>query len=181
MNTCIWIHTEIPTELIDHSIEALKEQESNLESSQLGKTGRYDDHRTSEQLWVPAQIWISGWVKHYADLANENFKFDLNGIFQNVMQYTVYKEGGRFDWHVDGIEPSEDGDIRKLAFSIQLSDESEYEGGELEFLDGPEKFTAPKRKGTIIFFDPRITHRVRKVKSGTRRALVGWIGGPRWK
>lgn len=181
MNTCIWIHTEIPTELIDRSIETLKEQEFNLESSQIGKVGRYDDYRTSEQLWVPAQIWISGWVKHYADLANDNFKFDINGIFQNVMQYTVYKEGGRFDWHVDGTEPNENGDIRKLAFSVQLSDESEYEGGELEFLDGPEKFTAPKRKGTIIFFDPRITHRVRKVKSGTRRALVGWIGGPRWK
>lgn len=180
MNTCIWIHTEVPTELIDHTISDLKEQEPNLKASQIGD-GRYDEFRTSEQLWVPGQIWINGWIKHYADLANkENFQYNLDGIYENVIQYTVYKEGGRFNWHTDEQDPSAD-EIRKLAFSVQLSDESEYEGGELEFLDGPEKFTAPKRKGTIIFFDPRVTHRVRKIKSGTRRALVGWIGGPRWK
>ena len=38
-----------------------------------------------------------------------------------------------------------------------------------------------KEKGTIIIFDSRMRHRVRKVKSGTRKSIVGWVEGPRWK
>ena len=42
-------------------------------------------------------------------------------------------------------------------------------------------FYNPKQKGIIAFFDSRTPHRVRKVKSGMRKSLVGWVVGPRWK
>ena len=72
--------------------------------------------------------------------------------------------------------------IRKLSFSLQLSDIDDYEGGELQLMDSSGKMhQAPKQKGLITFFDSRLTHRVRKVKSGVRKSLVGWIIGPRWK
>ena len=83
--------------------------------------------------------------------------------------------------------------VRKLSFSIQLSDPEDYEGGELEFKVnkyGSEKrgdfaldetFFAPNKKGTIIIFDSRVKHRVCEVKSGVRKSLVGWVVGPRWK
>ena len=40
---------------------------------------------------------------------------------------------------------------------------------------------APKQRGTMIVFDSRVRHRVRKIKSGTRKSIVGWVVGPRWK
>jgi len=65
---------------------------------------------------------------------------------------------------------------------LQLSDEDDYEGGELQFMDDDDQlYTAPKKKGTIIIFDSRVKHRVRKIKNGTRKSLVGWVVGPRWK
>jgi len=72
--------------------------------------------------------------------------------------------------------------VRKLSFSLQLSDPEDYEGGELEFLDNQdEPFFAPKQKGTIVVFDSRVKHRVRKVTNGLRKSIVGWVVGPRWK
>ena len=44
-----------------------------------------------------------------------------------------------------------------------------------------ERYFAPKQKGTLIVFDSRTKHRVRTVKSGLRKSLVGWVVGPRWK
>jgi PKHD-type hydroxylase len=40
-------------------------------------------------------------------------------------------------------------------------------------------YFAPKQRGAIIFFDSRTPHRVRKIKSGMRKSLVGWVVGPR--
>ena len=42
-------------------------------------------------------------------------------------------------------------------------------------------FFAPKQRGTVIMFDSRTPHRVRKVKSGLRKSLVGWVCGPRFR
>ena len=33
----------------------------------------------------------------------------------------------------------------------------------------------------MILFDSRTKHRVLKVTKGTRRSIVGWVVGPRWK
>ena len=72
--------------------------------------------------------------------------------------------------------------VRKLSFSLQLSDPEDYRGGELEFIDNSNKpFLAPKQRGTMVVFDSRVKHRVRKVKSGLRKSIVGWVIGPRWK
>lgn len=178
MERAIWIHTDIPTQLVDSAISELKTKEEFLEES---KATESDTVRSSKQLWVPSFVWIGGFIKHYADLANTAFGYDLDGIHGDALQYTVYNEGDYFDWHYD--DPGEYGNhnIRKLSFTLQLSEESEYEGGDLEFDDLKENYTVPKQRGTIIFFDSRLKHRVTKVTSGTRRALVGWIGGPPWK
>ena len=82
--------------------------------------------------------------------------------------------------------------VRKLSFSLQLSSPDEYEGGELQLLrqgvshDASSKacaemITLSKQFGTLTVFDSRVAHRVRKVKSGKRKSLVGWVVGPRWK
>ena len=72
--------------------------------------------------------------------------------------------------------------VRKLSFSLQLSDPDDYEGGNVQFLDENGKsYFAPRQKGSIILFDSRTQHRVLKVTKGTRKSIVGWVVGPRWK
>jgi len=70
--------------------------------------------------------------------------------------------------------------------TCQLTDESEYVGGELEFQfrnkDDPTltvEATESKKKGTIIVFPSDTWHRVKPVTSGNRYSLVIWsLGKP---
>ena len=72
--------------------------------------------------------------------------------------------------------------VRKLSFTLQLSDPDDYEGGNIQFIDDENKsFMAPRQRGAMILFDSRTQHRVLKVKKGVRRSIVGWVLGPRWK
>ena len=72
--------------------------------------------------------------------------------------------------------------VRKLSFSLQLSDPDDYEGGNVQLLDESNRsYIAPRNRGTIILFDSRTQHRVLKVTKGVRRSIVGWVVGPRWK
>ena len=72
--------------------------------------------------------------------------------------------------------------VRKLSFSIQLSSPEDYEGGNLQLLDEADKVTfIPRQRGCIVLFDSLTQHRVLKVTKGTRKSIVGWVVGPRWK
>ena len=72
--------------------------------------------------------------------------------------------------------------IRKLSFSLQLSDPDDYEGGNVQLIDDSGKsYFAPRKRGSIILFDSRAQHRVLKVTKGVRKSIVGWVVGPRWK
>jgi len=111
----------------------------------------------------------------------ENFDYILK--FIEKLQFTEYNEGqqGFYSKHNDCGDNSRLEnfvDIRKLSFSIQLSNPEEYEGGELVIYQNNKEFVAPKTKGTIIFFQSNIFHEVKPVKKGTRYSLVSWIQGP---
>ena len=73
--------------------------------------------------------------------------------------------------------------VRKLSYTFQLSDPSEYEGGVLEFqnpMNTNEIQVIEKKQGLLTVFDSRVPHRVTEVTSGTRYSLVGWIKGGRF-
>ena len=109
----------------------------------------------------------------------EVYRFDLTG-FSEDFQYTVYEghEGGHYDWHVDqGLLQVN----RKLSFSLQLSDENAYQGCDLELFTSTEIQKAPRRRGTLIAFPAYALHRVTPVLSGTRKSLVIWTQGPRFR
>ena len=155
--------------------------------------------------------WISGFLWNYIMKANrENFLYDISHIQYGQIQCTRYKQGDYYNWHQDSglylhyrpikteqsVEGSLDNNdeflinsvkinceiIRKLSFSIQLSDPDDYEGGNLQLMDENNKsYIAPRQRGTIILFDSRTPHRVQKVRSGERKSIVGWVVGPRWK
>lgn len=109
--------------------------------------------------------------------------FDLQLKFLEDLQFSEYTEEkkGFYSKHRDcGAKNSLENyvDIRKLSFTIQLTDENEYEGGELIFYIDEKEKTAPKSKGTIIFFESDIIHEVKPVTKGVRHSLVSWVQGP---
>ena len=186
-NTAVWYHTKLPqnlTDIILNDINDLKTEEFLIDSK-VG-IGTVDVNiRNSKHSWISKNYWIAGFLWYYIMLANrENFLYDITE-YQVDMQYTKYEKGSYYTWHTDQdirtIYNSDD-EVRKLSFSLQLSDENEYTGGEIEFKDVMgNTFSAPKNRGCLIIFDSRTEHRVCTVKSGNRKSLVGWVKGPRWR
>jgi len=196
----VWYFTDIPNDVVNIIENDIKKYfDSSLENSKLHEGVLDTKRRKSKNTWIPTTHWASGFIWHYVMMANrENFLYDLRSIDAETLQYTVYEQGNFYDWHNDaGIQnlyvPS-NSDIsknfinencemvRKLSFSLQLSDPEDYDGGQLQLLDEEGKcYIAPKRKGSLILFDSRTGHRVRKVTRGVRKSIVGWVVGPRWK
>ena len=206
----IWYYTDLPNKIIEIIEEDLKDNfDPHLQDSRVGEGdyGTVDkDKRNARNAWVPSAHWIAGFVWHYVQRANrENFLYDLTNIDGESLQYTTYGEGEYYGWHSDqGVssyyKPISQGNrghgqelfqdfvninceqIRKLSFSLLLSDPDTYEWGNLQLLaeDG-KSYYAPRKRGTIILFDSRTQHRVKKVTKGIRKSLVGWVCGNRWK
>ena len=135
--------------------------------------------RRSKIFWLPKTDEFVEVYKILHELISrcnqEFYKFHLTEINEDI-QYTVYNsdDEGYYDWHLD-MDPSKA--KRKLSLVCQLSDPSEYEGGELQINTG-NVLTVEKEKGTVILFPSYLLHRVTPVTKGTRRSLVMWIEGP---
>ena len=70
---------------------------------------------------------------------------------------------------------------RKRSLVLQLSDPSDYEGGDLEFFVSAEPTPVERKKGLIVAFPSFVLHHVTPVTSGTRRTLVVWLSGPKFR
>jgi len=105
------------------------------------------------------------------------FKFDLDHI--ENMQFGIYESCNNsfYGKHRDDFTKVIGNSVRKLSFSIQLNEESSYDGGELLLYhtDRPEKIKREVGIGTI--FPSYTLHEVTPVISGTRYTLVGWCKG----
>ena len=184
--TC-WHMTNLPTEIVEIIEKDLQKHDKDAQDSEI-QSGVDKVIRNSKNLWIPTSHWIGGWLWYYIDRINrENFCYDITDIDNCSIQYTQYGPGQFYNWHQDadidsfykpqlipssGKNMSQDqvalnGEcIRKLSFALQLSDPDDYTGGEVQFLDNSGKtYFAPKQRGTIMVFDSRTKHRVRKVKS----------------
>ena len=68
---------------------------------------------------------------------------------------------------------------------LYLSDETLYEGGDLEFGitddSGEKNYTAPRTSGSIIIFPSFLSHRVTPITKGRRYSLITWMNGDTWK
>ena len=96
--------------------------------------------------------------------------------------------GVKYDWHVDQGSKMllKGGSIRKISMTLFMNNPDEYEGGEFDLeLFPPQKQpryeTFKLKKGSAIFFQSDVWHRVRPVSSGLRKSLVAWYSGPTFK
>ncbi|HVZ28375.1 MAG TPA: 2OG-Fe(II) oxygenase [Rhizomicrobium sp.] len=113
-------------------------------------------------------------------LNSQFYQYDLSAIVP--LQHVVYEgsDQGHLDWHIDYARESDQkgSEFRKLSLSIQLSDPSEYEGGELQAQVRGKIDVAPKTFGTVIAFSSFTLHRVTLVTAGVRKAIIVWVLGP---
>jgi PKHD-type hydroxylase len=181
-----WVSSGLPKEIVDIIEKEIKEtfnvSEDTLDYGVVGD-GVNLNTRKSKIQFISASTWIGAMCHYFVDIANkENFNYNINLFDSNQIQYTTYAEGEYYNWHTDSTKPDPNGITRKLSFIMQLSDPSEYEGGDVQILSSAnnELFVLPKERGVISVFDSSLKHRVLKIKSGHRKSLVGWISGPRF-
>jgi PKHD-type hydroxylase len=145
--------------------------------------------RDSNIVWLNEQ-WIYDEILPYINTANKNSGWNFEFSWSESCQFTKYKQDQYYDWHCDSWDrpygedfnnPNLRGKIRKLSVTCNLTDPSEYEGGELEFdyrnLD-PDKpanikiCEEIKPQGSIVVFPSHVWHRVKPVTKGTRYSIA---------
>ena len=138
--------------------------------------------RTSHISWIPFKKMLEMYtdIEKIMKTTNGNhFGFDGMTITEEA-QYTEYPEGGFYDWHVDNdVNMAHEPPVRKISMTCLLSNESEFEGGDLELMS--EGKIAKLKQGQAVFFASFIRHRVTPVIKGTRKSLVMWFGGTPFK
>ena len=176
----------------------------------MALTGGYEDKKLSKNEIKNMQrkrksnvtwfndSWIYKEIQPYVHQANKLANWNFQWDHSESCQFTKYKKNQYYDWHSDSWEKvynkpgTEDhGKIRKLSVTCQLTDGSEYKGGELEFdfrnyephmREEAKHLKQAKEilsKGSIIVFPSFVWHRVKPVTEGTRYSLVLWnLGYP---
>ena len=136
--------------------------------------------RDNKIAWFSEGSWIENLLLSYVFKTNtiNDWNFNLNQAEQ--VQFTKYQKDEFYTWHRDSNIES---DVqRKLSVTVQLSDYSDYEGGELILIDYfNRQCEIPKSKGAAVIFDARCPHKAFPVTKGERLVLVGWANGPKLK
>ena len=199
----LWYITNLPQELCASIENDLLSFDEEFKESIIDKNRIDKKIRNSKNTWIPTTHWSYGFIWAYLCRVNqEYFRYDITNIDEQSMQYTCYNEGDYYQWHTDdnyfshlatSDAISSRGQsfedylgfateyVRKISFSLLLSDVDDFEGGNFQLLSGNQTHFAPRKRGSLIIFDSRIPHRVLKVTKGERKSLVGWCIGPRWK
>ena len=158
---------------------------SPMKAEIAGRTENTDHLRITRVAWIehqrPEIRWLHTRLEEMVLRINAEFyRYDLYGL-NEAFQYTVYEgaEGGYYGWHVDMGEKRYE--PRKISLSLQLSDPSDYEGGDLVLGAGDASHQAEKSRGTLIAFPSYVLHRVVPVTSGVRKSLVIWVAGPEFR
>ena len=154
--------------------------------------------RDSNIVWLNDN-WIYKEIQPYIHEANKKAGWNFDWNFSEKIQFTKYKLNQYYDWHCDSFnkpydnphDPNINGKIRKLSVTCQLTDGSEYTGGELQFdcrdydphmRDEDRHVLTVKEilpKGSIVVFPSFVWHRVQPVTKGKRYSLVVWnLGYP---
>jgi len=161
-----------------------KSEEAKVGHKDGSKKGRHDiKTRITTVSWIPFKAMPDMYriIERTMKQVNGNH-FGFEGMtITELAQFTEYPKGGFYDWHIDAemncqYEPP----VRKISMTILLSPQTEFEGGDLEFMSEGNK-PPPLLQGQAIFFCSMIRHRVAKIKKGIRRSLVMWFGGPPFK
>jgi PKHD-type hydroxylase len=159
-----------------------KQAEQNAQIG-IGSNGSVNPNvRRSQVSWLtntPDTKWVFEKLAEVVSKMNaQHYRFDLTG-FGEPLQLTNYdqSENGMYEWHQDyGAGVS-----RKVSITVQLTDPSEYEGGNLQISTSGQPQNVRKQRGFIAIFPSYVLHQVTPVTQGSRQSLVAWVSGPPFK
>jgi len=201
-NYYYYFSSAVPPKLCDEIIKHALSKKDKVAKTMLYENKKltkkdYADlrkKRDSNIVWLN-DPWIYREICPYILMANEKAGWNFQWDSAEDFQFTKYKVNQYYDWHADGwnlpYPENHDykGKIRKLSLTLQLTDGSEYEGGELEFdfrdydphtRDESKHVRQAKEilpKGSIVVFPSFVWHRVKPVTKGVRYSLVIWTLG----
>jgi PKHD-type hydroxylase len=182
VETAAWWDGAFSNEELNWLQTKAKAADINAKVGGVGNDATNLSLRRSQVSWLennPNTKWVFEKLSDVVSKINaEHFHFDLTG-FGEALQLTNYdqSEHGMYGWHQDfgaGIS-------RKLSMTVQLTDPSEYEGGNLQMFTSNEPKSVPKRRGLIAVFPSFVLHQVTPVTQGSRQSLVAWVSGPPFK
>lgn len=96
--------------------------------------------------------------------------------------FSIMRYGKRdgYAMHTD-YDVKDEKDYRKISFIAQLSDSTDYKGGDvLLYIDGT-RFQLPRDRGAFVLFPSFVLHEVTSVTSGVRLSSVAWCSGRNWR
>ena len=192
-----WVFEKaIPENICDDIIKYGNSQ--TLQQGLVGDFEKYGEHseiRKSQVCFLDDR-WVLDEIIPYVNTANKNAGWNFDLDWCESIQYTNYESGEFYGWHSDDMtsaygekhHPNYKGKIRKLSVTINLTDPSEYVGGEFEMdlrnnTEGRNiiNIDQVKPKGSILVFPSFVTHQVTPVRKGKRTSLVLWNLGPPWR
>ena len=156
-----------------------------LDKAEIGgydKKNDYSHIRESKISWINLDedsSWLYDRIAYIVRCLNAKyFHYDITGFVEDF-QFTTYdgQTKSHYDWHVDTNQKT-GSSPRKLSLVLQLTDPSEYEGGELQISGGETPTVIKKELGFATVFPSFTMHRVTPVTKGIRKSLVVWISGP---
>ncbi len=172
-----------PSELGSKDIDRLLQAAQNrpVETGKVfSPTDALSEMRSCQVQWLP-ESWIQDLLWPYVENAATH-AFDVSVHNRAEVQLATYsaQHGDHYDWHQDVYWNDQSDSDRKLSITVQLSHSRDYTGGAFEFEDIQTNADFRSR-GTILIFPSYLRHKVHRVTSGSRRALVAWFFGPRWR
>jgi PKHD-type hydroxylase len=117
--------------------------------------------------------------------ANANwFNFHITRL--TFIQLAEYDEAyqGEYKKHHDVFWMNNDPFYhRKLTCVIQLTNPSEYDGGDFEIFNEQDKPNKEeiREQGSVIFIPSFVEHQATPVIKGKRHSLAVWFEGPKWR
>ena len=117
--------------------------------------------------------WLQNKMFQMVNIVNDSvFHFDVDGC-DDELKLIEYQDGGFYGWHTDFNAGSCSN--RKIVGIIQLTDPSEYEGGDVQFgiqdKDTKEWYTMEKNKGALTLFPAFLCHNVTPETKGKRYVI----------
>ena len=141
-----------------------------------------DDDVGTQLLFLTGDEYLTNLLYGFADEANQ-VAFGVNVFKRGEIQFTKQNPSvsQAADWHHDIDWHLSDGVIRKLSVLIQLSDPSEYTGGDFYFDECETPDEALKKQGSVLVYPSYLKHITTPVETGARRFLAAWFYGPKWQ
>jgi PKHD-type hydroxylase len=172
-------------------IKELKDETTDASlilDERTGEISRDGKIRRSRSRFVTPTHWVA---KELIRLASCSAVFPLNDLICQCVQFSVYAENDKYDWHTDNYPAPLSKDCprswiglnRRISISANITDPEQYDGGDLQFLIGSTVVPNAsgrhrlRGQGTVIVFPSMAMHRVSPVTRGVRYSLVSWFLG----